>query len=79
MNLKTARTMNRAHRRILLNAAKNKVKAEVLAARMAEEITVPRATGLIRDIDACRNLGHLHRASCAIQMQLRDLKHFVTP
>lgn len=67
MNLKTARTMNRAHRRILLNAAKNKVKAEVLAKRMTEDFTVPQANRFIRDIESCRNLGDVYRMRLTVK------------
>lgn len=71
MNLKTTRAMNRAHRRILLNTAKNKFKAKVLEHRLREEITAARANELFRAIDACKNIGDVYRTKGRLDMRVQ--------
>lgn len=78
MNLKQRREMNRAHRRILLNTAKNKFKAKVLEHRLREEITAARANELFRAIDACRNIGDVYRTKRRLDMRMQ-IKDWTTP
>ncbi len=78
MNLKQRREMNRAHRRIILNTAKNKFKAKVLEHRLREEITAARANELFRAIDACKNIGAVYRTKRRLDV-LVQIKDWATP
>ena len=71
MNLKQMRAKNRAHRRILLNAAKNEIKAEVLSQRLVNSITQAQADRLMDIVDSCRNLGDVSDTRLTVKAHAR--------